>query len=122
VRFADAVYRRETLWRALRGPHRIAIRALSELSIEAQILSERVENAVKLVPDVYLARVHRRSAARLGLPTWSRTVASKLEALRHITTVLRERASERRAEALEVIIILLIALEIVLAFFGWFGA
>lgn len=122
LRFSDEIYRRETLWRAVRGPHRIAIRALSELSIEAQILSERVENAVKLVPDVYLARVHRRSATRLGLPAWSRTVAAKLEALRHITTVLRERASERRAEALEVIIILLIALEIVLAFFGWFGA
>jgi hypothetical protein len=122
VRFSDEVYRRETLHRAVRGPHRLAIRALSELTVEAQILSERVENAVKLVPDVYLSRVHRRSAARLGLPTWSRTVASKLEALRHITTVLRERAGERRAEALEVTIILLIALEIVLAFFGWFGA
>ena len=120
-RFSEEVYRRATLWRAVRGPHRQAIRSISELTVEAQILSERVENAVKLVPDVHLARVHRRSAAQLGLPAWSRTVDAKLEALRHITTVLRERASERRGEALEIIIILLIAFEIAMALFGGLG-
>jgi hypothetical protein len=121
ARFSEEVYQNETLWRAIRGPHRVAIRALSELTVEAESLSERVENAVKLVPDVYLARVHRRSAGRLGLPTWSRMVSSKLEALRHLTTVLRESAAARRAEALEITIILLIALEIALALLGRLG-
>ena len=86
--------------------------------VEAQRLGERVENAVKLVPDMYLARVHRRTAARLGLETWERLVQSKLEAMRHLTSVLVERAAALRAEALELTIIALIAFEIVLALAG----
>jgi len=115
ARFSGEVYREPGLWSAVRGPHRAAIRELSERMVEAQHLGERVENAVKLVPDVYLARVHRRTAARLGLETWDRLVHSKLEAMRHLTSVLVERAAARRAEALEITIILLIALEIGMA-------
>ena len=113
--FSQEAYRTQTLWRAVRGRDRSAIRALSTLLVEVSTLSERVENAVKLAPDVYLARVHRRCAARLGLPTWERMVQSKLEAVRHLTTILTERAAERRAEALEITIIALIAVELVLA-------
>jgi hypothetical protein len=116
--FSREVYRAETLWRAVRGPYRSAIRALSELMVDVLSLSERVENAVKLAPDVYLARVHRRCAARLGLPTWERIVQSKLEAVRHLTTILTERAAARRAEALEITIITLIGVEILLALVG----
>ncbi|HYB13710.1 MAG TPA: hypothetical protein VEG67_09565, partial [Myxococcota bacterium] len=97
--FSREVYRSQTLWEAVRGLYRSAIRALSELMVEVLTLSERVENAVKLAPDVYLARVHRRCAARLGLPTWERMVQSKLETVRHLTTILTERAAARRAEA-----------------------
>jgi hypothetical protein len=121
ARFSREVYRAETVWRAFRGGHRPAIRALSELTVEALALSERVENALKLVPDVYLARVHRRSAARLGLSAWERLVESKLDALRHLSTVLAERAAAKRAEGLEWTIVLLIALEIGLALAGWLG-
>jgi hypothetical protein len=117
-RFSGEIYREPGLWSAVRGPHRLAIRELSERMVEAQQLGERVENAVKLVPDVHLARVHRRTASRLGLETWQRLVRSKLEAMRHLTSVLVERAAAQRAEALEITIILLIALEIGLALLG----
>ena len=119
--YSEVVSRQRPVWRELLDPHRTAIRALSALTVETSRLSERVENAVKLVPDVYLARVHRRSTARLGLPTWERIVQSKLEAVRHLTTVLSERAAARRAELLEAAIIALIALEIVLALVGRLG-
>ena len=118
ARFSSEIYREPGLWSAVRGAHHAAIRELSERMVEAQRLAERVENAVKLVPDVYLARVHRRTAARLGLETWDRLVKSKLEAMRHLTSLLVERAAALRAEALEITIIALIALEIALALFG----
>ncbi len=118
ARFSGEIYREPGLRSAIRGAHRAAIRELSECMVEAQRLGERVENAVKLVPDMYLARVHRRTAARLGLETWERLVQSKLEAMRHLTSVLVERAAALRAEALELTIIALIAFEIVLALAG----
>jgi len=118
-KFSVEVYRPP--FGSLRAPHRTAIRALSELTVETLRLSEQVQNALKLIPDVYLARVHRRGAARLGLPAWEAMVRAKLEAVRQLITVLSERASVRRAEAMELAIILLIALEIALALFGWMG-
>ena len=118
-KFSAEVYRPP--FGSLRAPHRTAIRALSELTVETLRLSEQVQNALKLIPDVYLARVHRRGAARLGLPAWEAMVRAKLEAVRQLITVLSERASVRRAEAMELAIILLIALEIALALFGWMG-
>jgi hypothetical protein len=118
ARFSSELQRQETPLGVLRGPHRGAIRALSELTVEVSRLAERVENGLKLVPDVYLARVHRRCAARLGLGAWQRGLEKKLEAVRHLTTILAERAAARRADLLELTIILLIALEIVLALAG----
>jgi hypothetical protein len=115
ARFSGEIHRGPGLLRAVRGPHRAAIRELSESTLEAQRLVERVENAVKLAPDIYLARVYRRTASRLGLATWERLVQGKLEAMRDLTSVLVERAAAQRAEALEIAIILLIVLEIVLA-------
>jgi hypothetical protein len=87
--------------------------------VETSRLSERVENALKLIPDIYLARVHRRGSARLGLEAWERNVQSKLAAVRHLITVLSERSAVRRGELLELTIIFLIALEIGLALLGW---
>ncbi len=118
TRYSTAVYHEPGVLSAVRGPHRQAIREMSESMVEAQHLSERVENAFKLAPDVYLSRVHRRAAARLGFETWERLVRSKLEAMRHLTSVLVERAAAMRTEVLELTIIALIALEIVLALIG----
>ncbi len=121
-RFSSEVYRQGVLFGSLRAPHRTAIRVLSELTVETLRLSEQVQNALKLIPDVYLARVHRRGATRLGLPAWESMLRAKLEAVRQLISVLSERASVRRAEAMELAIILLIALEIALALFGWMGS
>lgn len=118
ARHSAAIYREPGLWSAIRGPHRLAIRELSDRMIEGQQLRGRVENALELVPDVYLARVHRRTATRLGLATRQSLVDGKLEAMRHLTSVLVERAAAWRAEALEITIIALIALEIGLALAG----
>jgi hypothetical protein len=117
--FSTEIYRRGSFFGALRGPHRESIRRLSELTVETSRLSERVENALKLIPDIYLARVHRRGSARLGLEAWERNVQSKLAAVRHLITVLSERSAVRRGELLELTIIFLIALEIGLALLGW---
>jgi hypothetical protein len=122
ARFSAEVTIQESALGVLRGPFRGAIRALSELTVETSRLAERVENALKLVPDVYLARAHRRGAERLGLAAWQRAVEQKLRAMRDLTTILSERAASRRGDLLEITIIALIALEIVLALVGGIGA
>ncbi len=92
------------------------IRRISELQVDSAILFEGVNNALKLVGDQYLARLYRCAAERLHLPEWDASIIRKLETAESIYQKLTDRQTTRRMEALEVIVIVLILLEIVLAF------
>jgi hypothetical protein len=96
--------------------HGRPLRALGELKVEANALFERTENALKLVGDPYLARVYRLVAARFHLETWEENIRRKLEVAEGVYQVVSDQASHFRTEFLEVIVVLLILIEIVLAF------
>jgi hypothetical protein len=100
------------LWRS----HARPLRALGELKVEANALFERTENALKLVGDPYLARVYRLVAARFHLETWEENIRRKLEVAEGVYQVVSDQASHFRTEFLEIIVVLLIFIEIVLAF------
>ncbi|MFN8391896.1 MAG: hypothetical protein U0136_16520 [Bdellovibrionota bacterium] len=84
------------------------------LQVDAAMLFEAVNNALKLVGDEYLAEVHNLAAERFGFAELHRTIRRKLETLQEIYQKLADRRSHRRAEIMELTVILLIALEIVL--------
>ena len=92
------------------------LRVLGELKVEAYALFERTGNALKLVGDPYLARVYRLVAARFHLETWEVNIQRKLEVAESVYQVVSDQASHCRAEFLELIVVLLIVIEIVLAF------
>ncbi|HKA14405.1 MAG TPA: hypothetical protein VKH41_05270 [Myxococcota bacterium] len=83
--------------------------------VEGAILFERVGNAIKLVGDQYLARVYRAASQRFRLAEWNAGILRKLETIESLYRKVSDRASGARAEALEWIIILLIAIEVVFA-------
>ena len=93
-------------------------RRLSTLQVESAVLLERVTNALKFLGEEYLARLYRMAAERLHLGEWAAAITRKLQTLDGIHKTMSERASARRMEVLEWVIILLIALEIVLAAVG----
>jgi len=96
--------------------HGRPLRVLGELKVEANTLFERTENALKLVGDPYLARVYRLVATRFHLDTWEDNIQRKLEVAEGVYQVVSDQASHFRTEFLEVIVVLLILIEIVLAF------
>lgn len=87
--------------------------------MEANALYERTGNALKLVGDPYLARVYRLVAARFHLDTWEENIQRKLEVAEGVYQVVSDQASHFRTEFLEVVVVLLILIEIVLAFMHW---
>jgi len=96
--------------------HSGALRMLGELKVEANTLFERTENALKLVGDPYLARVYRLVATRFHLDTWEQNIQRKLEVAEGVYQAVSDQASHFRTEFLEVIVVVLILIEIVLAF------
>jgi hypothetical protein len=99
------------------GQERV-LRSLGEMKIEANGLFERTGNALKLVGDQYLARVYRMVAERLHLKEWERNIQRKLEVAEGVYQVISDQAAAHRIEFLELVVIILIALEIVLALIG----
>ena len=91
------------------------LRRIAELQMDSALLFEGVNNALKLVGDQYLARVYRLAAARMHLPDWDASILRKLQTAESIYQKLSDQESMRRMEALEWIIILLIAFEIGMA-------
>lgn len=89
---------------------------IGRLEIDGAILFERVGNAIKLVGDQYLARVYRATSQRFRLAEWNAGILRKLETIESIYRKVQDRSSGARAEALEWIIIALIAIEILFSF------
>ena len=101
-------------WRTYSRPLR---RPLGELKVEANSLFERTGNVLKLVGDQYLARVYRLLATRFHLEDWERSIHRKLETTEGIYRVVADQAGIYRTQFLEIIVIVLISLEILLALF-----
>ncbi|NOT33295.1 MAG: hypothetical protein HOP12_03900, partial [Candidatus Eisenbacteria bacterium] len=129
LRYYDALLDRELpeiydrIEEARNGFHLIGRRygrLLGELQkrfADATELVERVENSLKVTDDVYLARIYAAALEIFRGPTWRSGVDHKLSIVRDAYTMLNAESQARRSEALEVIIVLLILFEIVLAWF-----
>jgi hypothetical protein len=72
-----------------------AARELHGLFIDVNELTDRTENALKLVGDVYAARLLGLAAARLGLGAWKDAVKDKLETLDDIYRFAVDQTAKR---------------------------
>lgn len=95
-----------------------AARELHSVFIDVNELTDRTENALKLVGDVYAARLLGLAAARLGLGAWKDAVKDKLKTLDDIYRFAVDQTSMDRGEILEASIVLILVFELVLFFMG----
>jgi hypothetical protein len=107
----------KTAGQSMRGARILSVqtgrhtRRIAELQVDAAALYESVNNALKLFGDQWLARLHQSATHRLHIDDYERSVLRKLETLDSIYGKLRDRQVQVRAELLELVIIVLIALE-----------
>ena len=106
--------RRRTNLLASRRYARLA-RRLHTLVAEVSELTERLDNALQVTEDVYLARVYGAAMELFRVPNVSAAVDRKLAIIRETYTALHSEAAGARAELLEIAILVLIAVEIVLS-------
>ena len=102
---------------ALPGARRFAdlARRLYTMVAEVTELTEKVDNALQVTEDVYLARIYTAALELFRVPTVSAAVDRKLSIIRDTYTALYDEASSARSGLLEIIIVVMIAVEIVLA-------
>jgi hypothetical protein len=98
-------------WSGLRAPAS-SLDEVAQAQADAAVLFEGVDNALKLLGDQYLARLYHVVSARFHLPDWDAAIQRKLGVLDSIHEKLSSRASTKRFELLEMIVIVLILFEI----------
>lgn len=117
-RMYDRVASAHTGFRALaRRRYAALARQLHALVAEVTEITEQVDNVLKVTEDVYLARIYGAALQVFRVESWGRAVDRKLAYIRETYAALYDDAATARAELLEATIVLLIVVEVVLAFF-----
>ncbi|HTY60897.1 MAG TPA: hypothetical protein VMG30_01445 [Acidobacteriota bacterium] len=98
--------------------HHRSLRSLGELKMEANSMIERPVNVLKLVGDQYIARVYSLLAKRFHLEEWEQSIRRTLEVIEGAYGVISDQAATYRTEILEIIVIVLILAEIMMAIRG----
>ena len=88
---------------------------LRNILVDIRELSDRGNNALKIIGDAFYARLYRGIASRLGLSVWQQQLESKLDSVAEVYQFANDQAQHLRSEFLEMIIIALILIEIVLS-------
>lgn len=101
----------------LPGTFEADLARIARLQVDGALLFERVTNSLKLLDDHRLARLYRLASRRFLLRDWDASILRKLQTLDSIYEKMADRASARRLEALEWVIIALIAVSILLSLF-----
>jgi hypothetical protein len=99
----------------LQNPYKALRRDLMLTIIELSEFIERIENALKIIGDVYLARVYEGANVQLRIPNWTEQVTRKHRLLQQTYALLKGEVDTGRALILELLVVLLIVFEIIMA-------
>jgi hypothetical protein len=118
-RMYDLVEATRSTWNLLAARRYAELaRKLYTLVAEVTELTEKVDNALQVTEDVYLARIYAAALDLYRVPTVTRAVQRKLAIIRDTYTALYDEASSSRSQMMEAAILLLIFVELVLALAG----
>jgi hypothetical protein len=108
---------RRLRWRLLWPAERFE-REIYRLIADITDTSQRVENALKVTEDVYWNRVYVAALAVLRVEVWRAGISEALDVLRQTASLVHNEAQEAWTTFLEVVVIVLIAVELVVALLG----
>jgi hypothetical protein len=74
---------------------------------------ENVENSLKVIGDFYLAQIFRSASVRFRFQDWRASVDRKLKNLSEISDLINTHVNARRGHTLELVIVILIAIEVI---------
>jgi hypothetical protein len=91
---------------------------LHTVVLEVVELTERADNAIKFLSDMFAARLYRLAAARVGVPDYRNLVERKLKTAEELYHYMLDQFNQSRAFLLEVTVVIILLVELYLAFRG----
>jgi len=100
-------------WRLAREAGR-----LNTLRLDVRELTERVDNSIKFLSDMFAARLYRMAAAKIGVPDYRSLVDEKLRSTGELYGFLMDQFHQGRAFILELMVVVILIIELVFLFRG----
>jgi hypothetical protein len=86
------------------------------IRLDVMELTERIDNAIKFVSDIYYARLYRLAATRMGVPDYRNLVDEKLRTVGELYEVMVDQFNEARSFIVEFAIAILALLDVLFLF------
>jgi hypothetical protein len=100
-------------WRMARQAER-----LNTLRLDVRELTERTDNAIKFLSDMFYARVYRMAAARVGVTDYRNLVEEKLRTAGELYDFMMNEFHQARAFVLEAMVVAILVIELIHLFRG----
>jgi hypothetical protein len=91
---------------------------LNALRLEVTELTERIDNSIKFLSDMFYARLYRLAATKVGVPDYRDLVDEKLRTAGELYEFMVEKFHQARGFVLELIVVIILIIELVFLFKG----
>jgi uncharacterized protein YfkK (UPF0435 family) len=91
---------------------------LNTIRVEIRELSERTDNAIKFLSDMFYARAYRLAATRIGVEDYHTLVNEKLNTARELYDSMINEFHQGRAFVLELLVVIILVIELAFLFRG----
>jgi hypothetical protein len=86
--------------------------------LEVRELTERVDNSIKFLSDMFAARLYRMAATKIGVPDYRTLVEQKLDSAADLYESMMNSFYQSRAFLLELMVVIILIIELVFLFRG----
>lgn len=90
---------------------------LNKLKVDISVITERLENSIKLAGETYFSEIYGEITKKLDLPAWQESLEKKLEIIKEMRYLYQSKIDANREDLLSVLIIILILIELVVALY-----
>jgi hypothetical protein len=94
----------------------LPISRLAKLRVDISVVTERLENSIKMAGDEYYSKLYSMLVEKLSIKEWRDSIGRKLNIIHDLYSVYQDRLDTIHEELLTIVIIVLIAVEALLAF------
>jgi hypothetical protein len=100
-------------WRTARAASK-----LHAMLLDVNELTERADNAIKFLSDMFSARLYKLCAAKVGVPDYKDLVKEKLQTAEDLYRFMVDQFNQSRAFVLELMVVVILIIELVYFFRG----
>ena len=101
-------------WRTAREANR-----LHTVWLDVNELTERADNAIKFLSDMFSARLYKLAAAKIGVPDYKTLVNQKLRTAEDLYRFMVDQFHQSRAFVLELMVVIILIIDLVYLFHGY---